>query len=152
VVRYRSHSRFICSEIGSGAMYLISLHAEIPETHGPVEMHEIAERAERKLRGTFGGEAVCHTDPLMERTPEIVSIENAFKEVLHSFNQIYGYHDFRVVAESSSRKIIIADIDVREDVHEEQYQTIQKDLEKRVMETIPNIAYCGFYITPKFAY
>ena len=37
---------------------LISLHAEIPEKLGAIEMHEITERCEHKLRTTFGGEAV----------------------------------------------------------------------------------------------
>ena len=135
-----------------GSMYLISLHAEIPERFGPDEMHEIAEQTERKLREAFGGAAVCHTDPLMERTPEIQAIEDRFKEILKAFPQIMSYHDFRVVAESRERMIIVADIDVKEEVAESEFGQISEDLEARVMEEIPNLAYCSFYITPKFAY
>ena len=54
-----------------GSKYLISLHAEIPAEVGAVEMHEITEICEHKLRKTFGGEAVCHMDPMMEMTAEI---------------------------------------------------------------------------------
>jgi len=135
-----------------GSMYLMSLHAEIPEKLGPAEMHEICERAERKLREVFGGEAVCHTDPLMEKTPEIRNIEEKFRQVLKEFEQIVSYHDFRVIAESRERIVILADLDAREDVAEDQFARISKDLEARLKEEIAHIAYCGFYITPRFAY
>lgn len=135
-----------------GSMYLLSLHAEIPEKFGPVEMHEIAERCERRLRVTFGGETVCHTDPVMEWTPEIQAIEDQFKNILEGFPQIVSYHDFRVIGESAERIIIVADLDVTEEVVETEFVRIAKDLEERVMEEIPNVAYCSFYITPKYAY
>lgn len=135
-----------------GSMYLISLHAEIPAGFGPDEMHEIAERSEHKLREAFGGETVCHTDPLIERTPEIQAMEDKFREILQAFPQIVSYHDFRVVAESRGRMIIVADIDVKEEVSEDEFSQISEDLEAQVVEEIPNIAYCSFYITPKFAY
>ena len=101
---------------------------------------------------TFGGEAVCHTDPMMERTPEVLAIEDQFKKVMGVFPEIIAYHDFRLVAESKTRIILVADIDVREDVAEEEFEDIALRLEEAVMENIANMAYCSFYITPKFAY
>ena len=135
-----------------GSMYLISLHVEIPEKFGPAGMHEIAERCEAKLRTTYGGEVVCHTDPLMEKNPEIQSIENQFRKIVKQFPRITGYHDFRVVAESSERIIILADIDAAEDVPEKDFEAIASDLESRLKNSIPNVAYCAFYVTPKFSY
>jgi divalent metal cation (Fe/Co/Zn/Cd) transporter len=135
-----------------GSMYLISLHAEIPARFGSDEIHEIAEQSERKLREAFGGEVVCHTDPLMEKTPEIQAIEDRFKEILKAFPQITNYHDFRVVAESRERIIIVTDIDAKEEVAESEFGQISEDLEAQVIEEIPNVAYCSFHITPKFAY
>jgi len=135
-----------------GSMYTISLHTEIPEKFGPPEMHEIAERCEGRLRKMFGGEVVCHTDPLLEMTPEIQAVEDQFREVLAGFPQIIDYHDFRVIAESRKRIIIVADIDVSEDVPESGFKQISNALESRVSKEIPNVAYCVFYITPKFAY
>jgi cation diffusion facilitator family transporter len=135
-----------------GSMYTISLHAEIPEKFGPPEMHAIAERCEGRLRKMFGGEVVCHTDPLLEMTPEIQAVEDQFREVLAGFPQIIDYHDFRVIAESRKRIIIAADIDVSEDVPESGFKQISNALESRVSKEIPNVAYCVFYITPKFAY
>jgi hypothetical protein len=57
-----------------------------------------------------------------------------------------------VIAESSERIIIAADIDVDEEVPEAEFETITKDLESQVNATIPNIAYSTFYVTPKFSY
>ena len=66
--------------------------------------------------------------------------------------RITAYHDFRVVAESPERIIILADIDVAEEVPKAEFESIGLDLESQVKGAIPNIAYCGFYVTPKFSY
>lgn len=135
-----------------GSMYMISLHAEIPEKFSPAEMHEIAERCERMLRKHFGGEVVCHTDPLLERTQEIQAIEDRFRRIVEEIPKIVGYHDFRVIAESSEKIIIAADIDMAEDVPETDFISIRRDLEERILKEIPNIAYSTLYITPMYAY
>jgi cation diffusion facilitator family transporter len=135
-----------------GSMYMISLHAEIPEKCGPAEMHEIAEKCERLLRKTFGGEVVCHTDPLLEMTPDIQAIEDQFRRIVEDIPKIVGYHDFRVIAESSERVIIAADIDMAEDVPESDLKSIRRELAERILREIPNIAYSTLYITPKYAY
>ena len=135
-----------------GSMYLISAHVEIPEKFGSANMHEITERCEAKLRKTYGGEAVCHTDPLLEKTPEVQAVEDQFKEIVGQSPHINGYHDFRVIAESPERIVIVADIDVTEEVPEAEFEAIASDLESQVKVTIPNIAYSQFYVTPKFSY
>jgi cation diffusion facilitator family transporter len=135
-----------------GSMYLISLHGEIPATYGPAHMHDIAERCEAKLRQTFGGEAVCHTDPMLEKTPAIKAIETQFREIVAEDPRITGYHDFRVAAESQERIIIVADIDAAEHVFEKEFGSIALDLEARAKNAIPDVAYCTFYVTPRFAY
>ena len=135
-----------------GSMYLISLHAEISAKIGAIEMHEITERCEHKLRKTFGGEVVCHMDPMMEMTPEIQAIEEQFKQVLKAFPQIISYHDFRVVAGTQGKIIIVADIDLAEDVHVDESNRISKDLEAQAQDEIQDVLYCHFYITPKFSY
>jgi cation diffusion facilitator family transporter len=135
-----------------GTMYTISLHLEIPEKFGPIEIHDITERCEAKLRVTFHGETIAHSDPLLEPTPEIKAIEDRFKKVLDDFPEITGYHDFRVVAESKKSKIIIADIDTAENVPQSEFESLAKRLNVKCVEKIPGIAYCSYYITPKYAY
>jgi divalent metal cation (Fe/Co/Zn/Cd) transporter len=69
-----------------------------------------------------------------------------------SSGPILDYHAFRVIGESPERIIIAADIDAAEDIPEREFDRIAAELETRVMERIPNVAYCTFYVTPKFAY
>jgi len=135
-----------------GPMYSISAHVEIPEKFGSANMHEITERCEAELRKKYGGETVCHTDPLLEKTPEVQAVEAQFKGIVEKSPHITGYHDFRVIAESPRRIIIVADIDVAEEVPEAEFEAIASDLESQVKATIPNIAYSQFYVTPKFSY
>jgi divalent metal cation (Fe/Co/Zn/Cd) transporter len=135
-----------------GSKYLISLHTEIPETYTMLQMHEIAEKCEQKLAAEFGGVAVCHTDPLMTWSPQIQAVEDAFREVVESFEPILDYHDFRAIGDSPERIIIAADINAAEEIPEREFDRIVNELETRVMERIPNVAYCTFYVTPKFAY
>lgn len=135
-----------------GSMYLISLHVEIPEKFGSARIHEIGERCERILRETFGGAVVCHSDPLIERTPAIDAVETRFKEAVAKEPRILSYHDFRVIAASESRIIIAADIDVSDEVVEDDFRPIADALEERVRKAIPDVDYCTFYVTPKFSY
>ena len=135
-----------------GSMYMISLHAEIPEKYSAAEMHEIAEKCERLLRKTYGGEVVCHTDPLLEKTPEIQAIEDQFRQMVEDIPKIIGYHEFRVIAESTEKFIIAADIDMTEDVPESDFKSVRQELAERILREIPNIAYSTLYITPKYSY
>ena len=57
-----------------------------------------------------------------------------------------------MVAESKKNNIIVADIDVADEVTEPEFDDLKKRLNIKCVETIPNIAYCSFYITPKYAY
>jgi len=115
-------------------------------------MHEITELCEGKLRKTFGGEAVCHMDPMMQMTPEIQIIEDSFKQIVRKFPEIVSYHDFRVVAGTKGRVIIVADIDLREDINEDNFSQISRHLAVQVKKEIKNVLYSNFYITPKFSY
>jgi cation diffusion facilitator family transporter len=135
-----------------GSMYLISLHGEIPEKFGPAKIHEIAEHCEAKLRARFGGEAVCHSDPLQEKTKAVIAIEERFKQVVAEDTRIVGYHDFRIVSANKNNIIIVADIDVSEEIPESEFNEIAEDLERRSIKSISNLSYCTFYVTPRFAY
>ena len=91
-------------------------------------------------------------DPLFERTPEIEAIEIKFKGIVDEDPRITGYHDFRIIKESEKKKIIVADINVSEEVPESEFDEIAGELEKRALNGISNLAYCSFYVTPKYAY
>ncbi len=135
-----------------GNKYLLSLHVEIPEKLGSVKIHELTEECEEKLRQKYGGEVVAHADPLLEKTPEVQKVEEQFSKIVQSSPDVHSYHDFRVVAASENRIIIAADIDAAEGISEERFPAAAGKLEKAVLEQISGVAYCSFYVTPKFAY
>jgi len=135
-----------------GSLYLISLHCEIPEEYEPVKIHEITEKCEEKLRRHFGGEVVCHSDPLQKRTGEVIEVENKLRIAIGEDPRIKSFHDFRTISETETTILIVADIDTEHDVPESEFDDIAENLEKRVMEIIPNLSYCSFYVTPKFSY
>ena len=135
-----------------GSAYHISMHVEVPEKVGPAEMHEVAERCEALLRKEYGGAVVCHTDPLLEQTPEIQAMEDTFRALVQGMPEFTSYHDFRVIAHSDRRVIIVADMNAADDVPEDRYDELSKELEQRVQKAIPNVAYCSFAVAPKYAY
>jgi divalent metal cation (Fe/Co/Zn/Cd) transporter len=114
-----------------GSMYILTLHVEIPERLGPAKLHELTERCEAKLRSLYGGEVICHTDPLMEHTPETEAMEREFKEIIDATSSAVAYHDFRIIADSPERFIIVADIDVTDETPESQYDSIASAIKKR---------------------
>ncbi len=135
-----------------GSLYSLSAHVEVPEKFGSAEMHEITERCEALLRKEYGGEVVCHTDPLLEKSPEVKAVEEKFRAQVQGMPEFLSYHDFRVIAHSEKRIIIVADVDSADDVPESDFERLSKELEQRVCRAIPNVAYCSFYVTPKYAY
>jgi cation diffusion facilitator family transporter len=135
-----------------GSNYHLSLHVEVPEKYGPAEMHEIAERCEALLRKEYGGAVVCHTDPLMEKTPEIEAMEAVFRRQVQDMPEILSYHDFRVIAHSGQKIIIVADLNAADEVPESGFADLEKELEQKVLKVVPNVAYCSFMISPKYAY
>ncbi len=88
----------------------------------------------------------------MEPTPELQALEESFKQVLKAFPQIVSYHDFRVVAGTQGRVIIVSDLDLAENVHVDESNRISKDLEAQARDEIQDVLYCHLYITPKFSY
>ncbi len=135
-----------------GSLYSLSAHVEVPERHGSAEMHEITERCEALLRKEYGGEVVCHTDPLLDNSPETQAVEDAFRAQVQGMPEFLSYHDFRVIAHSDKRIIVVADINAADAVPESDFERLSKELEQRVCKAIPNVAYCSFYVTPKYAY
>jgi cation diffusion facilitator family transporter len=135
-----------------GSFSLISLHAEMPEKFSTRRMHGTAERVERRLAKEFGGDAVCHADPLMEKTPEIAALEEQFARITGGMADVAGFHGFRVVGTGDDRIIIVSEIDAVPSVPEARYGGLAASLEEEVMRRIEHVEYCTFIVTPKYAF
>ena len=88
----------------------------------------------------------------MEKSPEVRDFEKQFRKILEAIPRIVGYHGFRVVADSPEKIIVVADVDAAEHVPEMEYQAITEELASKVKETLPNVSYSTFHVTPKFSY
>jgi cation diffusion facilitator family transporter len=135
-----------------GSMHLISLHVEIPARFSVLQMHGILEECEWKLKKRFAGEVVCHMDPLIEKTPEIERHESTFREIIENFPKVESHSRFRVIGESEEKIIIVANLTTCDDTIPLDFEDVKRDLEKRVKDSIPEVAYCVFRIVPKYAY
>ena len=87
-----------------------------------------------------------------ELTPELRALEHRFREVVDDMAEVLSYHDFRLIASSPGRYILVADIDAAEEVPEQRFTEVIGELERRVLAVLPEVDYCTFYVTPKFAY
>jgi divalent metal cation (Fe/Co/Zn/Cd) transporter len=85
------------------------------------------------------------------RSGSVSIVASAFHLLSHLANSVIRVVSF-VIGESPERIIIAADIDAAEKISEHEFERIADELGARVMERIPNVAYCTFYVTPKFAY
>jgi len=135
-----------------GRMRVLSLHAEIPESLPAAEAHGIAERLEDALRRNLGGDVVVHTDPLMERTPAVEALEGRFRDLLAQVPQITGYADFRVVAHSPERIIIVADLEAERELSDAGRDAALARLRELAPAAFPELAYPVFNLTQRFSY
>jgi cation diffusion facilitator family transporter len=135
-----------------GSKYFITLHVEVSENLDPAAMHGIMEQCEMRLKRKYRGEVICHTDPRLEPTPETQAIEQQFQEVVEQFPAVESYYDFRIVAESTEKIIIAADIKLADEIPEADFEEVAAEINTQVKAVIPNLAYCTFSMTPIFAY
>jgi divalent metal cation (Fe/Co/Zn/Cd) transporter len=135
-----------------GSMHLISLHVEIPASYSIFQMHGILEECEWKLKERFTGDVVCHLDPLIEKTPEIEKHESTFRGIIENFPRVDSFHRFRLIGESEERIIVVANLVTCDATIPLDFEDVKRNLEKRVKDSIPNVAYCVFQIVPKYAY
>jgi cation diffusion facilitator family transporter len=135
-----------------GTKYLMSLHVEVPSGMGAARIHQVVEQCEARLRREFGGEVVGHADPLAERTEEVSEMERRFAGLAESLPWVESFHGFRLVKHSEERFILVADVNLADQVPESQFPARQKELEQKAADISDRIAYATLSITPKFSY
>lgn len=76
---------------------IISLHAEVPENGGFLEMHDLIDNIERDLKYKFNCEASIHMDPIVVDDEVINDLRVKVIKIVHDLNENMNIHDFRVV-------------------------------------------------------
>ena len=75
----------------------VTVHAEVPDTMGIIEAHEIADTVEREFKEELNIDLTVHIDPLNINDEETRNTKNKVEEILKRFNKDINIHDFRVV-------------------------------------------------------
>lgn len=81
---------------GPGRIH-ISLHAEVPSDGDILEMHDLIDLIEHRLRSELNCSAVIHMDPVCINDPETDSLHDMVQEILTELDPCITMHDFRIV-------------------------------------------------------
>lgn len=76
---------------------IISLHAEVPENGGFLEMHDLIDNIERDLKLEFQCEASIHMDPIVVDDEEINALHVKVAKIVRELDEHMTIHDFRFV-------------------------------------------------------
>lgn len=93
-------------DYGAGRV-IISLHAEVPASGNLVELHDLVDTIERRLKSELRCEAVIHMDPISTDDAQVIQMRQRILEVLQdSIDPQVSIHDFRMVAGPSHTNVI----------------------------------------------
>ena len=90
---------------------MASIHAEIPSNIDIMEIHHIIDTAEREISKKLNIYLVIHMDPICIDTDEIIEARKIVEDVLHKYEEIKSFHDFRIIGEHDYKNLIF-DIEV----------------------------------------
>ena len=85
---------------------MLSVHAEVPSNSSMVEMHDLIDTIEHRLKNEMNCDAVIHMDPVTvddERTEEL---KKQVREIINGMEGNIKFHDFRIVDGPSHTNII----------------------------------------------
>ena len=95
----------IVHDYGPGRL-MISLHAEVPADGDLVEMHDVIDLVEQKLRDTFHCDAVIHMDPIVTDDAETLRMRSKMNQLVQVIDSRITVHDFRMVSGPSHTNLI----------------------------------------------
>jgi len=85
---------------------MISLHAEISEEADLLQMHDLIDNIERKLRETLHCDAVIHMDPIAVHDEIVSAVREDVLKLVKDIDQNISIHDFRMVKGPSHTNLI----------------------------------------------
>ena len=95
----------VVHDYGPGRV-MISLHAEVPAEGDIMEMHDVIDNIETKLREKLHCAAVIHMDPIATENEEIIQLKKQMIEIIKGIDETITLHDFRMVAGPTHNNII----------------------------------------------
>ncbi len=99
---------------------IASVHAEVSIDSDIVTIHNVIDRAEKRIEAETGVHIVIHMDPVAHDT-YAEDVKRLVLDTVHSVNRIFGIHDFRM-AELSDRVELYFDVEMPYSITEEEQQ------------------------------
>ena len=95
----------IVHDYGPGRM-MISLHAEVSADGDLLQLHDVIDNAEHRLKKELGCMAVIHMDPIITNDAHTDALRIAVAEKVKSIDPRLTIHDFRTVPGSTHTNLI----------------------------------------------
>ena len=95
----------IVHDYGPGRM-IISLHAEVPADGDLLQLHDVIDNAEHRLKKELGCIAVIHMDPVVTNDEHTAALRMAVAEKVKTIDPRLTIHDFRIVPGSTHTNLI----------------------------------------------
>ena len=115
---------------------VISLHAEVPAEGNILQLHDVIDNLEVKLRTELGCLTTIHMDPVATKDERVLALKEQCKKIVKSIGDSLSLHDFRVVLGDSHTNLIF-DVVVPYEFALSDAETTQL-IQKKVWEQIGN--------------
>ncbi len=115
---------------------VISLHAEVPAEGDMIQLHDVIDNLEIKLRAELGCLTTIHMDPIATKDERVLALKAQCKTVVKSIGESLSLHDFRVVFGDSHTNLIFDVVIPYEFALSDQETT--KLIQEKVWEQIGN--------------
>lgn len=85
---------------------MISLHAEVSDEANILEIHDVIDNIEHKLRKKLGCIATIHMDPIVTADEKVMEIKREIVAIIKLIDGNLSIHDFRMVTGTTHTNII----------------------------------------------
>ncbi len=126
---------------------VISLHAEVPAEGNILQLHDVIDNLEVKLRNELGCLTTIHMDPVATKDEKVLALKAQCKAIVKSIGDSLSLHDFRVVLGDSHTNLIFDVVIPYEFALSDQETT--KLIQEKVWEQIGNNYYIVIQVDKK---
>lgn len=95
----------VVHDYGPGRV-MISLHAEVPADGDLLQLHDVIDNIEQRLKKELGCMAVIHMDPIATNDAHTTALRQAVSEQVKTIDPRLTIHDFRMVPGPSHTNLI----------------------------------------------
>ena len=123
-----------------GSRSVISLHAEVKEDISGVELHQISEDIEARIKNKMRGAMITvHMEPLNPHHPKHDAVKKMIAEIIADDRNIASFHNFRIIGQRDNLFGVIFDLVPAVNVEQDEIDRISNVLTDRLMGKFPGI-------------